>query len=138
MNKIYKNIEEYNPNKKRKILIVFKDMIADMFSNKKLKPTATEFSIRGRKLSIFFCFYYTILFSCTKICQTKFYALFYYKNFKQTRTSANLTGDEILPSNQRQIIEQAKFTYSSLRKPLEKQRKTIEDQGRKQIDAIAN
>ena len=54
MNKIYKNIEEYNPNKKRKILIVFKDMIADMFSNKKLKPTATEFSIRGRKLSIFF------------------------------------------------------------------------------------
>ena len=56
MNKIYKNIEEYNPNKKRKILIVFKDMIADMFSNKKLKPTVTEFSTRGRKLSIFFDF----------------------------------------------------------------------------------
>ena len=33
---IYKNIEEYNPNKKRKILIVFDDMIADMLSNKKL------------------------------------------------------------------------------------------------------
>ena len=35
MNDIYKNIEEYNPNKKQKILIVFYNMIADMFSNKK-------------------------------------------------------------------------------------------------------
>ena len=36
MNNIYNNIEEYNSNKKRKILIVFDDMIADMYSNKKL------------------------------------------------------------------------------------------------------
>ena len=36
MDNIYKNIEEYNPNKKRKILIVFDDMIAEMLSNKKL------------------------------------------------------------------------------------------------------
>ena len=35
MNDIYKNIEEYNPNKKRKILIVFDNMIVDMLSNKK-------------------------------------------------------------------------------------------------------
>ena len=46
-----------------------------------------------------------------------------------------LTGEEILPSNQQQIIEQAKFTYSRLEKTLEKQTKTIEDQGKKQIDA---
>ena len=39
-----------------------------------------------------------------------------------------LTGEERLPSNQQQIIEQAKFTYS--------QRKTIKDQGEKQIEAI--
>ena len=45
-----------------------------------------------------------------------------------------LTGEEILPSNQQQIIEQAKFTYS----PFEKQIKTIVDQGKKQIDALAN
>ena len=37
MDDIYKNIEKYNPNKKRKILIVFDNMIADMLSNKKLK-----------------------------------------------------------------------------------------------------
>ena len=41
-----------------------------------------------------------------------------------------LNGEEILPSNQRQIIEQAKFTYSPLGKAFEKQTKTIEDQGK--------
>ena len=47
-----------------------------------------------------------------------------------------LTGEDILPSNQQQIIEQARFTYSPLRKPFEKQIKTIEDQGEKQIKSI--
>ena len=41
-----------------------------------------------------------------------------------------LTGEEILPSNQQQIIQQAKFTYSPLGKAFEKQIKTIEDQGK--------
>ena len=47
-----------------------------------------------------------------------------------------LTGEKILPSNQQQIIEQAKFTYSPLGKAFEKQKKTIEDQGKKQVKAI--
>ena len=47
-----------------------------------------------------------------------------------------LTGEEILPSNQQQIIQQAKFTYSPLGKALDKQRKTIEDQAEKQVDAL--
>ena len=47
-----------------------------------------------------------------------------------------LTGEEILPSNQRQIIEQAKFTSSPLRKTLKKETKIIEDQGKKNIKAI--
>ena len=47
-----------------------------------------------------------------------------------------LTGEEILPSNQQQIIQQAKFTYSPLGKALKKQTKIIEDQGKKQIKAI--
>ena len=46
------------------------------------------------------------------------------------------TGEEILPSNQQQIIEQAKFTYSPLGKAFQKQTKIIEDQGKKQIKAI--
>ena len=62
---IHKNIEKYNPNRKLKMLIFFKDIIADMFSNKKYNPIATELFIRGRKLN-FFCFYDTILFCCSK------------------------------------------------------------------------
>ena len=52
MYKIYKNIEEYNPSKKRKILIVFDNMIADMLSNDKGNPIVTELVIRDRKLNI--------------------------------------------------------------------------------------
>ena len=48
----------------------------------------------------------------------------------------HLTGEDILPSNQQQIIEQAKFSYSPLRKAFEKGTKTIEDQGKKQVDAL--
>ena len=47
-----------------------------------------------------------------------------------------LTGEEILPSNQQQIIQQAKFTNSPLGKAIEKQRKTIEYQGKKQVEEI--
>ena len=47
-----------------------------------------------------------------------------------------LTNEDILPSNQQQIIEQAKFTYSPLGKAFEKQIKTIGDKGQKQIDAL--
>ena len=47
-----------------------------------------------------------------------------------------LTGKDILLSNQQQVIEQARFTYSPLGKAFEKQIKTIEDQGEKQIKAI--
>ena len=47
-----------------------------------------------------------------------------------------LTGEDILPSNQQQIIEQTKFTYSPLGKAFDKQIKTVEDQGKKQVDVL--
>ena len=49
-----------------------------------------------------------------------------------------LTGEEILPSDQKQMIELAKFTYSPLGEAFEKQIKTTDDQGEKQIKAIQN
>ena len=64
MQDVYKNIEEYNPRKKRKKLIVFNDMIADLISNKKLNSIVTELFIRGRKLSISLVF---ITQSCFKV-----------------------------------------------------------------------
>ena len=52
MQDVYKNIEDYNPIKKRIILIIFDDMIADMINNNKLNPIVTELFIRDRKLNI--------------------------------------------------------------------------------------
>ena len=52
MQDVHRNIEDYNPGKKRKILIVFDDVIADMINNKKLNPVVTELFIRSRKLNI--------------------------------------------------------------------------------------
>ena len=49
-----------------------------------------------------------------------------------------LTGEDILPSNQQKIIEQARFTYSPLGKDFEKQIKKIEDQGQKQVKSLEN
>ena len=51
MQDVYKNIEDYNPDKKRKVLIVFGDIIGDMINNKKLNAIATELFIRGRELN---------------------------------------------------------------------------------------
>ena len=64
MQDVYKNIEDYNPGKKCKVLIVFGDMIADMINNKKLNPIVTELFIRGRKLNISIVF---ITQSCFKV-----------------------------------------------------------------------
>ena len=47
-----KRIDDYNPRKKRKVLIVFDDMIADVINNNTLNPIVTELFIRGRKLNI--------------------------------------------------------------------------------------
>ena len=52
MHDVYKNINEYNVDKDRKILIVFNDMIADMINNKNLNSVVTDLFISDRKLSI--------------------------------------------------------------------------------------
>ena len=212
MQDVYKNIEDYNPIKKRKVLIIFDDMIADMINNNKLNPIVTELFIRGRKLNISIIFITQSYFKVPKdvrLNSTHFFIMkilnkrelqqialnhsshidfkdfmnIYKKYTKEpysflvndtTLPSDNplrfrknllesfkdeklqhdinreaakisalssgkldkyeyLTGEEILPSNQQQIIQQAKFTYSPLGKALEKQRKTTEDQGENKL-----
>ena len=191
MQDVYKNIEHYNPIKKRKVLIIFDDMIADMINNNKLNPTVTELFIRGRKLNISIVFIMRSYFKVPKdvrLNSTHFFIMkipnkrelqqitlnhssdidfkdfmnIYKKCTKEpysflvndtTLPSDNplrfrknllisalssgkldkyeyLTGEEVLPSNQQQIIQQAKFNYSLLGKTIEKQRKTIEDHGK--------
>ena len=65
MDDIYKNIEEYSPNKIRKIFIVFNDMIADTLSNKKLNPIKTELFIRDL-LKIYLVFITQFYFAVPK------------------------------------------------------------------------
>ena len=66
MHDVYKNIEDYNPGKKLKVLIVFDDMIADIINNKKLDSIVTELFIRGRKLNISIAFITQSYFKVTK------------------------------------------------------------------------
>ena len=82
MNHVYENIDEYNPIRKRKILIVFDDMIADIMTNKKFQAIIKEPFIRCRKLntSLIFIFITQILFFFSKRCYTKLNSLFDCKN----------------------------------------------------------
>ena len=88
---IYKNIEEYNPNKKHKILIVFNDMTVDKLSNKKIDPIVTELFIRGRKLNIFLVFITQSYFAVRKnirLSSTHYFIMKVRKRTLRTRTSA--------------------------------------------------
>ena len=58
---VSEDLEDYNPTKKRKVLLVFDDKIVDMEANKKLSPIVTELLLRERKLNISL-FYIIILF----------------------------------------------------------------------------
>ena len=66
MNDIYENIDNYNPNRRRKILIVFDDMIADIMTNKKFQSIIKELFIRCRKLNISLVFITQSYFSVPK------------------------------------------------------------------------
>ena len=66
MDDVYENIDDYNPNKKRKILIVFDDMIADIMKNKKFQVVIKELFIRCRKLNISLVFITQSYFSLPK------------------------------------------------------------------------
>ena len=70
MGDVYENIHDYSPNKNRKILVVFDDMIGDIMANKKFQAITKELFIRCRKLniSLVFC---SILFFCSKRCKIK-------------------------------------------------------------------
>ena len=58
---IYKNINNYNPDKENKILIVFDDIIADMINNKKTKFNINKVIYQRQKIKHLFCFYYTVI-----------------------------------------------------------------------------
>ena len=81
MQVVFKNTEECNLGKKRKILIVFDDMITDMINNKKLNPVVTELFIRGRKLNISIAFITQSYFKVPKDVRLNS-THFFYENVK--------------------------------------------------------
>ena len=66
MHKVYKNVDNYNPDKENQILTVFDNMIADTINNKKLSSIVTKLFIRGSKLSISLVFINQSYFKVTK------------------------------------------------------------------------
>ena len=81
MDDVYENIDHYNPNRKRKVLIAFDDMIADIMTNKKFQSIIKELFIRCRKINISFVFITQSYFSVPeKGRRIKFNALFNYED----------------------------------------------------------
>ena len=66
MNDVYENINDYNLSRRRKILIIFDDMIADIMGNKKFQAIIKELFIRCRKLNISLVFITQSYFSVPK------------------------------------------------------------------------
>ena len=157
MHDVYKNINCYNPDKEKKMLIVFNDMIADMINNKNLSSVVIKLFIRGRKLNISLGFITQSYFKVPKdvrLNTTHFFianipnrtelqeiawnhssyisAKVFDNIYRKCTVEAySFSVNDILPSNQQQIIEQARSTCSPLGKTFEKQIKPSEDQGKK-------
>ena len=67
MDDVYKNTEDYNPIKKRKVLIIFDDMLADMINNNKLNQIVTELFIRGRNLIFLLSLLHNHILKCQRM-----------------------------------------------------------------------
>ena len=64
---VYENLEDYNPTKKRRELIVFGDMIADMESNKRLSPVVTELFLKEETSILQLCLFHNLTSKCLKL-----------------------------------------------------------------------
>ena len=80
---VYENLGDYNPTKKRRVLIVFDDMIAAMESNKRLSLIVTELFLRGRKFNISLVFITQSYFKVPKTIRLNATHYFIMKNFKK-------------------------------------------------------
>ena len=124
MQDVHKNIEDYNPIKKRKISIVFDDMIADMINNNKLNPIVTELFIRGRKLDISIVFITQSYFKVPKdvrLNSTHFFIMKIPNKRELQQIALNHSSDidfKDFMNIYKTFIQQAKFNYSPLGKAL--------------------
>ena len=135
MQDVHKNINDYNPRKKHKVLIVFDDMTADMMNNKNVDSIVTELLIRGRKLNISIAFITQSYFKVPKdvrLNSTYFFIMKISNKIELQQIALNyeyLTGDEYNfykiedPTALLNDIEKGKI---SLEEAKEKQKKLLE------------
>ena len=103
MDDVYSNIGDYTPSRKRKMLIVFDDMIADIMSNKKFQSIIKELFIRCKKLN-FSLGFITILFFCSKTSQIKFYTLLNNEDSQQ-RELQNITNNHSVDTDYKDFMK---------------------------------
>ena len=94
---VYEHLEDYNPTKKMRVLIVFDDMIADMESNKKLSPIVTELFLRGRKFNISLVFISQSYFKVpkTRRLNATHYFIMKFLNKRELRQTASIHSSDI-------------------------------------------
>ena len=67
MNDVYENLKDYNSTKKRRVLIVFDDIIGDIESNKKLSPIVIELFFKRNKTIFCLFLYHNLILKCLKL-----------------------------------------------------------------------
>ena len=96
MDDVYYNIDDYNPRRKRKNLIVFNDMITDIMTNKTFQAIIKELFIRCRKLNIFFVFITQSYFDVSKtgrLNSTHYLIMKIHKNRELKQIAINYSAD---------------------------------------------
>ena len=93
---VYENSEDFNPIKKRKVLIVFDDMIADMEANRKLSPIVTDLFLRGIHLNIPLIFISQSYFKVPKTIRlnaTHYFIMLYQTKRELQQTASHQSSD---------------------------------------------
>ena len=117
MQDVYKNIEDYNPIKKRKVLIVFDDVIADMINNNKLNRVVTELFIREGKLNISIVFITQSYFKVPKdvrLTSTHFFIMKIPNRRELQQTALNHSSDIDFKDSMKIYKKYTKEPYSFL------------------------
>ena len=127
MDDVYENIHDYNPSRKRKILIIFDDMIANIMTNKKFQVIIKELLIRCRKLIISLVFITQPYFSVPKDVRlnSTHYLIMTISNKRELQNiainhSADIDYQDFIKIYRECTKEQARFEYSPLGKTLNK------------------
>ena len=114
---VYKNLEDYTPTKKRRVIILFDHMIADMESNKKLNPIVTELFLRGRKLNILLVFISQSYFKVRKtirLNETHYFIIKILNNRELQQITSNHSSDINFKDFIKLYKDYSKETYSFL------------------------